>query len=163
MGRISPGPIRWPPGAERRLVPAKSNLKPQTSSSGISQCPSVVLSAALVAIIWTPPLVARPLRSPSVHPRVPHGSLRGLLLLGCAVLVLVSCQLCAVSCGFCGWCVGAVMRCPGVRVSWLVLWCRGVWSGAAGWARRIIPVFAGMSRRARGSRVASSWPLACSW
>ena len=32
MGRISPGPIRWPPGAERRLVPAKSNLKPQTLS-----------------------------------------------------------------------------------------------------------------------------------
>ena len=30
MGRISPGPTRWPPGAERRLVPAKSNLKPQT-------------------------------------------------------------------------------------------------------------------------------------
>ena len=31
MGRISPGPTRWPPGAERRLVPAKSNLKPQTA------------------------------------------------------------------------------------------------------------------------------------
>ena len=31
MGRISPGPTRWPPGAERRLVPAKSNLKPQTT------------------------------------------------------------------------------------------------------------------------------------
>ena len=30
MGRTSPGPTRWPPGAERRLVPAKSNLKPQT-------------------------------------------------------------------------------------------------------------------------------------
>ena len=30
MGRISPGPTRWPPRAERRLVPAKSNLKPQT-------------------------------------------------------------------------------------------------------------------------------------
>ena len=30
MGRISPGPTRWPPGAERRLVPAKPNLKPQT-------------------------------------------------------------------------------------------------------------------------------------
>ena len=30
MGRISPGLTRWPPGAERRLVPAKSNLKPQT-------------------------------------------------------------------------------------------------------------------------------------
>ena len=33
MGRISPGPTRWPPGAERRLVPAKSNLKPQTFQS----------------------------------------------------------------------------------------------------------------------------------
>ena len=32
VGRISPGPTRWPPGAERRLVPAKSNLKPQTSN-----------------------------------------------------------------------------------------------------------------------------------
>ena len=31
MGRISPGPTRWPPGTEKRLVPAKSNLKPQTS------------------------------------------------------------------------------------------------------------------------------------
>ena len=29
--RISPGPTRWPPRAERRLVPAKSNLKPQTT------------------------------------------------------------------------------------------------------------------------------------
>ena len=28
-GRISPGPTGWPPGAERRLVPAKSDLKPQ--------------------------------------------------------------------------------------------------------------------------------------
>ena len=32
MGRISPGPTRWPPGAERRLVPAKSNLKSQTQT-----------------------------------------------------------------------------------------------------------------------------------
>ena len=31
MGRLSPGPTRWPPKAERRLVPAKSNQKPQTS------------------------------------------------------------------------------------------------------------------------------------
>ena len=30
MGRIPPGPTRWPPGAEGRLVPAKSNLKPQS-------------------------------------------------------------------------------------------------------------------------------------
>ena len=34
MGRISPGPTRCPPGAERRLVPAKSNLKPQTYLGG---------------------------------------------------------------------------------------------------------------------------------
>ena len=34
MGRISPGPTRWPPGAERRLVPAKSNPKPQTPHNG---------------------------------------------------------------------------------------------------------------------------------
>ena len=31
MGRISPGPTRWPPGAERRLVPTETNLKPQSS------------------------------------------------------------------------------------------------------------------------------------
>ena len=31
MGRISPGPTSWLPGAEQRLVPEKSNLKPQTS------------------------------------------------------------------------------------------------------------------------------------
>ena len=37
MGRISPGPTRWPPGAERRLVPAKSNLKPQTSSGSLKK------------------------------------------------------------------------------------------------------------------------------
>ena len=33
MGRISPGPTRWPPGAKRHLVPAKSNFKPKTSVS----------------------------------------------------------------------------------------------------------------------------------
>ena len=38
MGRISPGPTRWPPGAERRLVPAKSKLKPQTSPSAKVRC-----------------------------------------------------------------------------------------------------------------------------
>ena len=31
VGRISPGPTRCPPGAEKRLVPEKSNLKPQNS------------------------------------------------------------------------------------------------------------------------------------
>ena len=35
MGRISPGPTRWPPGAERRLVPAK--IKPQTSNLKTSE------------------------------------------------------------------------------------------------------------------------------
>ena len=38
---------------------------------------------------------------------------------------------------------------------WLLLQCRGIPSGAAGWAWRNTPVFAGLSRRARGSRVAS--------
>ena len=36
MGRISPGPTAWPPGAKRRLVPAKSNLKPETSNSALA-------------------------------------------------------------------------------------------------------------------------------
>ena len=31
MGRISPDPTRWNPGAKKRLVPATSNLKPQTT------------------------------------------------------------------------------------------------------------------------------------
>ena len=48
-------------------------------------------------------------------------------------------------------------------MAWLVLWCRGVPSGAAGSARRNTPVFAGMSWRSCGSCVVSSWPLACSW
>ena len=48
-------------------------------------------------------------------------------------------------------------------MAWFVLWCRGVPSGAASLARRNTPVFAGMSWRARGSCVASSWPLACPW
>ena len=30
VGRISLGPPRWPPGAEERLVPETTNLKPQT-------------------------------------------------------------------------------------------------------------------------------------
>ena len=47
MGRISPGPTRWPPGAKRRLVPAKSNLKPQTFSLGHM---SMDLSSVRVAL-----------------------------------------------------------------------------------------------------------------
>ena len=53
MGRISRGPTRWPPGAERRLVPAKSNLKTQTfyglylvtgvTGGGITACCSPTL------------------------------------------------------------------------------------------------------------------------
>ena len=37
MGRISPGPTRWPPGAEEHLVSEISNLKPQTHFSGYVQ------------------------------------------------------------------------------------------------------------------------------
>ena len=59
-------------------------------SSGTSRCPSAVLSVSLVPIICTPPSVARPLQSSSVHPRGPHRSPKVLCLLGGVVLVLVS-------------------------------------------------------------------------
>ena len=48
-------------------------------------------------------------------------------------------------------------------MAWLVLWCLGVPSGAAGPARHNTHVFAGTSQQPHGSHVASSWPLACSW
>ena len=64
MGRISPGPTRWPPGAERRLVPAKSNLKPQTLEL-IRQWLPVVWEAWYFCmpqpeLLQAPPVVARP-------------------------------------------------------------------------------------------------------
>ena len=40
VGRLSPGPTRWPPWAEERLVPETSNLKPHTSL-----CPSIVATS----------------------------------------------------------------------------------------------------------------------
>ena len=49
----------------------------------------------------------------------------------------------AVSCGSGGVRVGASVQFPEVRQAWLVLWCRGVPFGAAGWARHNTPVFAG--------------------
>ena len=58
-------------------------------SSCTSRCPSAVLSVSLVPIVCTPPSVARPLRSSSVHLRVPHGSPGVLCLLGGAVFALV--------------------------------------------------------------------------
>ena len=54
-----------------------------------SRCPLAFLSVSLVQIVCTPLSVARPLRSSSVHPRVPYGSLRLLCLLGGAVFALV--------------------------------------------------------------------------
>ena len=65
MGRISPGPTRWPPGAERRLVPAKSNLKPQTLRLRLtvealySQPP---LFSNLQGAVSTLVLIARPIQ-----------------------------------------------------------------------------------------------------
>ena len=99
-----------------------------------------------------------------------------LRLLAVAVLVLVSagllvrpagCRACrvpyrAVPCGSCGVRIGASVQFPEVVVAWLVLWCRGVPYGAAGWARRNTPVFAGRSQRACGSFAVSPWPIACS-
>ena len=100
-----------------RPVPPWRHLYTHNSSSGISQCPSAVLSAALVPIICTSPSVARPLRSPLVHPRAPHGSPRVLRLLGGAVLLLVfACLSCAVSCRV-------------LRILWLACLCRSAVSG----------------------------------
>ena len=99
-----------------------------------------------------------------------------LRLLGGALPVLVSagllarpagCRAChapyrAVPCGSGIVRLGASRRLPEVKVAWLVLWCRGVPEGAAGWARRNTAVFAGRSRRARGFRAVSPWPIVCS-
>ena len=99
-----------------------------------------------------------------------------LRLLGGAVLVLVfagqlvrfaGCRACgvpyrAVSCGTGGVRVGDSVQFPEVRVARLVLWCRGVPFGAADWARRNTPLFAGRSRQACRSHAVSPWPNACS-
>ena len=67
--------------------------------------------------MYTPPSVARPLRSPLVHPPAPHGSPGVLLRPGGAVLVFVSaCLLCAVSCRV-------------SQVMWLACRCRSAVSG----------------------------------
>ena len=83
----------------------------------------------------------------------------------CSCLCLPACRVPyrAVSRGLCGWRVGAAVQCLAVRVARLVLWCRGVPSGVAGWVRRNTPVLDGMSQPARGSRVAIPWSLACPW
>ena len=64
MGRISRGPTTWPPGAKRRLVPAKSNLKPQTLSlhptSNGPATPSVKLHLTLARPLFSLPLPLPP-------------------------------------------------------------------------------------------------------
>ena len=59
----------------------------QNPSSCTSHCPSAFLSVSLVPIVGTTPSVAKPLRSSSVHPRVPDGS-PGLLCLRGGVVVV---------------------------------------------------------------------------
>ena len=122
-------------------VPPWRHRYTHNPSSGISQCPLAVLSASLVPIICTPPLVARPLRSPSVHPCAPHGSPRVLRLLGGAVLVLVFAgPSCAVSCRvlwvrWCAcWCLSAVSGGGGAPAPALVS-VRPVWHGGLGSAQ----------------------------
>ena len=94
-------------------VPPWRHLHTHNSSPGISQCPSAVLSVALVPIICTPPSVARPLQSPSAHPRAPHGSFRVLPWLGGAVLVLVFACLSGSVAGL------SVPQCGVRRLRWL--------------------------------------------
>ena len=64
MGRISPDPTRWPPGAERRLVPAKSNLKPQTSHLLLCCLPLAVPVPFSPTLSW-PATSSTPLLSPT--------------------------------------------------------------------------------------------------
>ena len=58
-------------------------------SSCTSRCPSAFLSVYLVPIVGTPPSGAKPLRSSSLHPRVPYGSHGVLCLHDGAVFVLL--------------------------------------------------------------------------
>ena len=71
-------------------VPPWSQRYMPNPSSCTSRCPSAFLSVPLVPIVCTPPSVAKPLRSSSVHPCVPYGSPGVLCLRGGAVFVLVS-------------------------------------------------------------------------
>ena len=104
-------------------------------SSCTSRCPSAFLSVSLVPIVCTPPSVATPLRSSSVHPRVPSGSPGVLCLLSGAVFALVPAGQSpwlgprgeglalfrGVLCfsGSDGVCVGVSVRLPQARVAWL--------------------------------------------
>ena len=64
--------------------------------------------------------------------------------------------------GLCGWRVGAAVHRLAVRVARLVLWCRGVSSGAASWVSNNTHVLAGTSRRALGSVWRAHGPLRAS-
>ena len=66
--------------------------------------------------------------------------------------------------GLRGWCGCVAVLSLAVRMvgaARLVLWCRDVLSGVAGWVRRNTSMSAGRGRRVRGPRVASLWSLAC--
>ena len=97
------------------------------------------LSFACAIHMYTPS-VARPRRSPLVHPPAPHGSPRLLLWLGGAVLVFVSaCLSCAVSSRV-------------SRVMWLACRCRSaVFGGYGGSASALVP-----GRSPRCSRLGST-------
>ena len=71
MGRKSPGPTRWPSGAEGRLVPKTSNLKPQTVPSVLRRGPQPVHRGCFVWAL-TPPLSGwmTPRRAPQRYVRV---------------------------------------------------------------------------------------------
>ena len=99
-------------------------------SSSTSRCPSAFLSVTLLLVVCTPPSAARPLRSSSVHLRVPYGNPGVLCLHGGAVFVLLpagqSPWLGPRGAGLAvlwwcsgGVCVGASVRLPVARVSWL--------------------------------------------
>ena len=88
------------------------------------------------------------------------------LVVRCSCSCLPACRVPhrAVFRGLCGWCVCVAVLSLAVRMvraAQLMLWCRDISSGVAGWVRRNTSVPAGRGWRVRGPRVASLWSLAC--
>ena len=85
MGRISPDPTRWPPGAKTRLVPAKSNLKPHLSIASDAPVRAVFLSYSLCCPGRSSPCTGfTPGRSSpgasAMLPSAPDAPIRGVFL-----------------------------------------------------------------------------------
>ena len=132
-------------------------------SSGTSRCSLAVLPASPVPFICTPPCRWQgPVGPPWCVPVLPMGApvSRSGSVVRCSCSCLPACRAPyrAVFCGSCGWraCVPVLsLAVRMVRLVRLVLWCRDVPSGVAGWPLRNTSVPAG--RGSTWPRVASLW------